>query len=98
MRTDTNESPVTPAGNGRWRLRVWVQPGAKRDELAGMYQGSLKVRLNAPAVDNKANKALVAFAAKLFGIRRSGVSIQSGEKSREKTLLIVANSSPSWPA
>ncbi len=89
---------VSELGPGSWRVLVRVVPGAKRDEADGIHAGRLKIRLTAPAVDNKANKALVAFAAKLFGIRRSGVSIQSGEKSREKTLLIVANSSPSWPA
>jgi hypothetical protein len=89
---------VSPCGPGRWRVQIRVVPGARKDAVDGMHDGRLKVRLTAPAVDNKANKALVAFAATLFHVKKSGVSIASGEKSREKTLLIAAETSPSWPA
>ena len=47
------------AGNGIWRLSIWAQPGAKEDEVAGLYQGCVKLRVKAPAVDNKANKAIM---------------------------------------
>lgn len=86
------------AGPGQWRIQVRVLPGAKRNEVDGVHDGRLKLRLTAPAVENKANKALIAFAAKLFQVKKSGVSIVSGEKCREKTLLIAAESSPPWPA
>lgn len=89
---------VSEAGPGEWRVLVRVQPGARKTEVDGLYAGRLKIRLTAPAVDNKANKALVAFAAKLFEVKKSAVSIVGGEKSREKTLLIVSQSSPAWPA
>ena len=51
---------------GLYRLMVWVQPGAKKDQVAQLYQDRLKVRINAPPVDNKANKALIKFLAKTF--------------------------------
>ena len=87
---------VRQAKGGQWRIRVHVQPGAKRDGLAGLFQESLKVRLSAPAVDNKANEALVAFLAGLLGLKRSQVSLAAGASSRDKTLLIVSDSEPDW--
>lgn len=80
-----------------WRLLVWVQPGAKKSELDGLYDGRLKIRLQAPAVENKANKALVTFVAKTLGIKKKCVSIERGEKSRAKTLAIDMETSPCWP-
>jgi uncharacterized protein (TIGR00251 family) len=87
---------VRQAGSGEWRIRVHVQPGAKRDELAGLFQESLKVRLSAPAVDNKANGALVVFIASLLGLKRSQVSLVSGQTSRSKSLLVQAEVEPDW--
>lgn len=85
------------AGAGSWLMKVWVQPGAKKTELAGMYQGSLKIRLAAPAVDNKANTALVEYAAALLGLRKSQVTLESGHASRGKTLRIECEKTPVWP-
>lgn len=87
---------IRQAGSGEWRIRVHVQPGAKRDELAGLYQDSLKVRLSAPAVDNKANAALVDFMADRLGLRRSQVSLASGQSSRSKTLQVLSETEPDW--
>jgi len=66
-----------------------VQPGARRSALAGLYGNRLKVALQAPPVDGKANEALVSFLAELAGVSRSAVRIVRGEKSREKTVLIA---------
>lgn len=74
-----------------------MQPGAKRNFVDGVHDGRLKIRLTAPAVENKANKALIAFAAKLFEVKKSAVLLDSGEKSRNKTLLIASQSSLPWP-
>lgn len=87
---------IRQAGSGDWRIRVHVQPGAKRNELAGLFQESLKVRLTAPAVDNKANGALVNFLANLLGLRRSQVSLASGQTSRSKSLRVLAEAEPDW--
>ncbi len=87
---------IRQAGSGDWRIRVHVQPGAKRNELAGLFQDSLKVRLLAPAVDNKANGALVDFMAKLLGLRRSQLRLASGQSSRDKSLRVLAETEPDW--
>jgi len=88
---------VRQAGSGEWRIKVWVQPGAKRDELAGLHQECLKIRLSAPAVDNKANQALVLYVAGLLGLKRSQVSLAAGHTSRKKTLRVLAEKEPIWP-
>ena len=42
----------------------------------------------APALENRANEALIAFVAERFGVARRDVTLLSGEKSREKRLEV----------
>jgi uncharacterized protein len=67
---------------------VRVQPRASRDEIAGVIDGALKVRLCAPAVENRANEALVEFLAAVLKTPKSAVRIRSGEQSRSKRVEI----------
>ena len=69
-------------------LELHVQPGAKRSEFAGKHGERIKLRLAAPAVEGKANKALVEFLADYFGVPRRNVHIASGLKSRQKRVII----------
>jgi len=69
-------------------LELHVQPGAKRSEFAGSHGARIKVRLAAPAVDGKANAALVEFLADYFGVPKRNVTIVSGIKSRSKRVAI----------
>lgn len=79
-----------------WYILVKVQPGAKKSELCGISEDMLKIRLAAPAVDNKANQALVEFVAEKLQIRKNKISLTSGEKSRKKKLFISSQESPVW--
>jgi uncharacterized protein (TIGR00251 family) len=65
-----------------------VQPRASKDEIAGELGGALKVRLQAPAVEDRANEALVEFLAELLKRPKSAVRILSGERSRTKRVEI----------
>src|SRR6267142_644388 len=67
---------------------VRVQPRASKDEVAGEMGGALKVRLRAPAVEDRANEALAEFLAELLKTSRSAVSILSGDRSRVKLIEI----------
>jgi uncharacterized protein len=67
---------------------VRVQPRASKDEVAGEMGGALKVRLRAPAVEDRANEALVEFLAQLLKTPRAAVRILSGERSRTKRIEI----------
>ena len=71
-------------------LRIHAQPQAKRTEVAGEHGDSLKVRVAAPALDDRANEALIAFVAERFGVPRRSVTLVAGEKSREKRLEVRA--------
>jgi len=73
---------------GKVIFSVRVQPRAKKDEIAGEMGGALKVRLRAPAVEDRANEALVEFLAQLLKTPRSAVRILSGERSRTKRIEI----------
>jgi uncharacterized protein (TIGR00251 family) len=67
---------------------VRVQPRASKDEIAGVIEGALKIRLQAPAVENRANEALVEFLAYLLKTPKSAVRILGGERSRTKRVEI----------
>ena len=67
---------------------VRVQPRAKKDEIAGEFAGGMKVRLQAPAVENRANDALVEFLSRLLKTPKSAVRILGGDRSRTKRLEI----------
>lgn len=69
-------------------VHVQVQPRASKNELAGVREGSLKVRLTAPPVEGEANKECIRFLAKLFNVPKSSVEIIHGQKSRRKSVLI----------
>jgi len=65
-----------------------VQVRARRDEIAGVHNGALRLRISAPPVDDAANRAIVAFFASLLAIPKSRLQIVSGQKSRDKVLRI----------
>lgn len=69
-------------------LPCHIQPRASKTSVSGVYGTALKITLNAPPVDGKANAALCEFVAKRCGIAKSWVSVASGEISRDKQLLI----------
>lgn len=67
---------------------VRAQPRASRSEVVGEIGGALKVRLQAPAVENRANEELIAFLASLLKTPKSAVRLLSGERSRLKRVEI----------
>jgi len=76
------------AARGTITLTVRVQPRAGKDEIAGVMEGALRIRLQAPAVENRANEALVEFLAHLLKTPKSAVRILGGERSRTKRIEI----------
>ena len=74
------------------RIDIKVIPGAKRNAIKherDMWAGDTwKVYISAPAVDGKANKALIDILAQHFQVRKSQIEIIKGLKSRHKTISI----------
>jgi len=69
-------------------LAVRVQPRASKDEIAGVMGGALKVRLRAPALEDRANEALCEFLAELLKTPKPAVRILSGHHSRSKRVEV----------
>jgi uncharacterized protein len=67
---------------------VRVQPRASRDEISCVIEGALKVRLQAPALENRANTALCEYLAQLLKTPKSAVRILSGGRSRIKRIEV----------
>ncbi|WP_430460540.1 DUF167 family protein [Thalassolituus sp. LLYu03] len=65
-----------------------LQPKASKSEFAGQHGDALKIRIQAPPVEGKANTELVKFLAKQFGVAKSDVEIISGELNRHKRVRI----------
>ncbi len=69
-------------------LRIRLQPRSSKNAIAGVMDGCLKVRVNAPPVEGAANEACQNLLAKLFGIAKGRVRIISGSTSRQKQVLL----------
>jgi hypothetical protein len=73
-------------------LAVRAQPGAKRTAIGGIYgegaTAQLKIAVQAPPLEGRANEALIAFLAQTFGLPKNSVELVSGELSRSKVFLL----------
>lgn len=73
-------------------LAVRAQPGAKKTAIVGVYgegaTAQLKIAVQAPPVEGRANEALILFLAELFDLPRHSVELVAGELSRSKVFLL----------
>ena len=73
-------------------LAVRAQPGAKKTAIMGVYgegaAAQLKIAVQAPPIEGRANLALIAFLADTFGLAKKDVELVSGELSRSKVFLL----------
>lgn len=80
------------ASAGGVTLAVRAQPGAKKTAIIGVYgegaTAQLKIAVHAPPVEGRANSALIAYLAELFGLAKYQVEIIGGELSRSKVFLL----------
>ncbi len=70
-------------------LNVRVVPRSSRNQIIGVEGDVLKIKLTAPPVEGAANAALIEFIADWLGVRRSAVSIVSGDKARNKIVRVA---------
>lgn len=69
-------------------IKISVMPNSSKTFLVGLVEGMLKIKLNAPPLEGRANKETIEFFSKLIGIPKTSISILRGDKSKLKTLLI----------
>lgn len=79
---------IVAMGDG-CQLTVKATPRASRNEIAGAEAGWLRVRLQAPPVDGKANAALVEFLAETLDLPKRAVTVVSGETGRIKKVRVA---------
>ncbi len=70
-------------------FKIKVQPASDKNEIVGVKGDALKIRINAPPVKRKANKALVHFLARKLGVKNSEVEIISGHTTRLKRIKVI---------
>ena len=70
------------------RLALKVIPNAGRNEITGLKDGVLQVKIAAPPEKGKANKELIGFLAGKMGVKKASILIIKGQTSRNKVILI----------
>lgn len=70
-------------------VEIHAQPQARKNEVVGLHNDRLKVKIKSPPVDGKANECLIDYLADLLGTSRSKIRILKGETSRQKQVLLV---------
>ena len=79
---------IKPCKNGV-RFSVLIQPQSSKNEVTGIHNDALKIRLIAPPVEGVANKSCMRFFAKWLGVSPSEVSIIQGLSSKNKTIEVT---------
>ena len=75
-------------------LNLHCQPGAKQTKVVGLHDDCLKISLQAPAIENKANEFLLGWLSKQLKIPQKQIQFISGQNSRKKRLEIWGSISP----
>lgn len=66
-----------------------LQPNARKNEFGEIHAERLKIKINAPAVDGKANQQLIKFLAQSFKVSRKAITLLSGEFNKYKKIAII---------
>ncbi len=70
-------------------LTVRVTPRARKNEVGGILEdGTVRIRIQEPPVDGKANRALVVFLSKVLGVRKNQIEIVAGQKGLDKIVTV----------
>ena len=69
-------------------LYINARPASSRNEIVGIFDDTLKIKVKAPAVEGAANKELVKFLSKQFKVPKSAVTFVSGETSKRKRIRL----------
>lgn len=73
-----------PAADKQCSITFYIQPNAKRSEWVAVYADGFKLRIAAPAIEGKANAALIDFLANSLDLKKSQIRIVGGGLSKQK--------------
>jgi len=86
--------PVSLDKDGNVVIKIRAKPGAKHNNITDINEEAVGIAISAPPVEGEANTELVKYLAAVLGARKSDVSLDRGNRSRHK-VVIVNNSSVS---
>lgn len=69
-------------------LKILAKPGSSMNQITGITEEGIEIKIAAPPVDGEANTELISFLSKLLGLRKSDLSLDRGNKSRTKSITI----------
>lgn len=78
--------------NGDFAIKILAKPGSKENGITGITAEGVEVKIGAPPVDGEANTELISYLSKLFGIRKSDLTLDRGSRSRVKTVTVAKDS------
>lgn len=85
-----NDLKITKTDDGI-KISVKVVPNSSRCEICGVLDEALKIKLDVPPVDGKANVKLIKFLSKQLGVPKTSIEIISGETGKNKIIFIKGN-------
>lgn len=71
------------------RITLGIIPGAARNEVIGLRDGTLRIKITAPPREGKANRELLAYLSQLLGVSQGTLNILSGHTSRNKVISVT---------
>lgn len=69
-------------------MKLHVQPREKVNNIIGIHGDMLKLKIKSPPVDNKANKEIISYLAKVFNVTKASIELISGQLHRDKKFLV----------
>ena len=69
-------------------VKVHANPKSSKNMIAGWKEDVLYIKITAPPVEGAANEAIIKFLAKELGVKKNQISLEKGDKSREKRFVI----------
>lgn len=70
------------------KLKVFIQPNSKNNEVIGFHGEALKIKIKAPPVDGEANSALIRFLSQQIGIPQKNITLLNGQTGKNKLIEI----------
>lgn len=80
--------PFLSEMTGGIRLALYVQPNAPKNEIVGVYQDRLKIKVQAVPADGRANAEVVSLMSEIFEVPKTNIEILSGDTGRNKFIAI----------
>ena len=80
--------------SGGVAIEVHAQPGARRTAVIGEHGGRLKIAVNAPPLDGRANEALIELLSRELDLPRHAVALETGGTSRAKRFFATTTVAP----